>query len=133
MQPKFYPCGKLSLGKDKDEDPCRERWEYRSLVGMIMYLAGSTHLDIAYAVHQCGRFSHNRRRCHELGLKHIARYLQVTKDKGIRLIPDSKNLKLDFFADADFARLFAVEDKHDPVGVKSRMGLLLNFGGVPIF
>ena len=131
--PKFTPADKLPLGKDLEGDPCRERWEYRSVVGMMLYLAGSTRPDIAYAVHQCARFSHNPRRCHEVGLKHIARYLQGTKDKGMILTPNSKNLKLDLFADADFAGLFVAEDKHDPVGVKSRTGLLLNFGGVPIY
>ena len=102
------------------------------MVGMMLYLAGSTRPDIEYAVHQCARFSHNPKRCHEVGLKHIARYLQGTKDKGMILTPNAKNLKLDLFADADFAGLFVAEDKHDPVGVKSRTGLLLNFGGVPI-
>ena len=48
------------------------------------------------------------------------------------LTPNAKNLKLDLFADADFAGLFVAEDKHDPISVKSRTGLLLNFGGVPI-
>jgi hypothetical protein len=40
---------------------------------------------------------------------------------------------LDLFADADFAGLFVADDKQDPVSVKSRTGLLVNFGGVPIF
>ena len=35
-------------------------------------------------------------------------------------------------ADADFAGLFATEDKMDPVIVKSRTGVLLTFGNVPI-
>jgi len=72
---KHTPVDKLPLGKDLEGDPCREQWEYRSVVGMMLYLAGSTRPDIAYAVHQCARFSHNPRRCREVGLKHIARYL----------------------------------------------------------
>ena len=131
--PKYTPADKIPLGKDEDGDPCREDWEYRSVVGMMLYLAGSTRPDIAYAVHQCARFSHNPKRSHEVGLKHIARYLQGTKDKGMILTPGVNNLRLDLFADADFAGLFVAEDKHDPVSVKSRTGLLLNFGGVPIF
>ena len=112
---KHPPADKLPLGKDLEGDPCREQWEYRSVVGMMLYLAGNTRPDIAYAVHQCARFSHNPRRCHEVGLKHIARYLQGTKDKGMILTPNSKNLKLDLFADADFAGLFVAENKHNPV------------------
>ena len=103
---KFIPVDKIPLGKDEDGDPSRECWEYRSVVGMMLYLAGSIHPDIAHAVHQCARFSHNPKRCHEVGLKYIVRYLQGTKDKGMILTPNAKNLKLDLFADADSAELF---------------------------
>ena len=46
---------------------------------------------------------------------------------------DRNKSKLDLYADADFAGLFVAEDKQDPVSVKSRTGLLMNFGGVPFF
>ena len=48
------------------------------------------------------------------------------------LTPDSKMLRLDLFADTDFAGLFASEGKYDPASVKSRAGILLNFEGTPI-
>ena len=69
--PKYTPAGKVPLVKYDDINPCKEVWKYRSIVGMILYLAGSTRLDIAYEVHQCARFSHNRKRSHEIGLKHL--------------------------------------------------------------
>ena len=47
--------------------------------------------------------------------------------------PDAKLLRLDIFADADFAGLFTSEDKQDPVSVKIRTSIILNCGGVPIF
>ena len=103
-----------------------------SIVGMLLYLAGSTRPDIAYAVHQCARFSHLPKASHEIGVKHIVRYLKGTRDKGLIIKPDAKDLKLGLFADADFAGLFAAEDELDPDGVKSRTGVLLNFGGVPV-
>ena len=130
--PKFTSADKVPLDKDLDGDPCREDWEYRSIVGMLLYLAGSTRPDISYAVHQCARFSHNPKASHEIGVKHIVRYLKVTRDKGLIMKPDAENLKLDLFADADFAGLYASEDKLDPISVKSRTGVLLNFGGVPV-
>ena len=76
-----------------------------SIVGMVLYLAGSTRLDIAYAVHQCARFSHNPRHIHEIGVKHVARYLKGTHDKGIIMQPDDTKLCIDMFADADFSGL----------------------------
>ena len=100
---------------------------------MMLYLAGSTRPDIAYTVHQCARFSHAPKHSHEVGLKHIARYLQGTRDRGLEMTPDKSNLKLNLYADADFAGLFNSEDCMDPISVKSRTGILLNFGKVPIF
>ena len=68
---KYTPAEKLPLGKDKSGDPSREDWEYRSVVGMLLYLAGSSRPDIAYVVHQCARFSHNPKNSHEVDVKHI--------------------------------------------------------------
>ena len=99
---------------------------------MVLYLAGSTRPDIAYAVHQCARFSHNPRHSHEIGVKHIARYLKGTRDKGIIMQPDDTKLCIDMFADADFSGLYNTEDKQGPVSVKGRTGILLTFGNVPI-
>ena len=64
---KYTPADKDSLCKDTDGDPCSENWDYRSIVGMMLYLAGSTRPDIAYVVHQCARFSHSPKRSHKLG------------------------------------------------------------------
>ena len=100
---------------------------------MILYLAGNTQPFIVYAVHQCARFSHNPIRSHDIGLKHIARYLNYTEDKSLIIQLDHKNLKLDLFADADLVGLYASEDNQDPSSVKSRTGILLNFGDIPIY
>ena len=129
---KYTPTDKIPLNKDLNGDPCCEEWDYRSIAGMLLYLAGSTCLDIAYAVHQCARFSHQPRASHEVGVKHIIRYLKGTRDKGLIMKPHKDDLKLDLFADTDFAGLFASENKLDPVSVKSRSGILLTFGGVPV-
>ena len=115
---KYTPADKIPLNKDLDGDPCCEEWYYRSIVGMLLYLAGSTRPDIAYAVHQCAIFSHQPQASHEVGIKHIIRYLKGTRDKGLIMKPHKDDLKLDLFAGADFAGLFASENKLDPVSVK---------------
>ena len=120
---KYTSADEVPLVKDDYDDSCLENWEYRSVVGMMLYLAGSTRPDISYAIHQCARFSHNPKKSHEIRVNHIARYLQGTKDKGLILSPDTGNLPLDLYADTDFAGLFAAEDKYDPVSGKSRIGI----------
>ena len=115
---KFTPTDKISVGKDVDGDPCMEEYEYCSVVGMMLYLAGSTRPDIAFAVHQCAIFSHNPKRSHEIALTRLARYLRGASDKGLILTPNRDRVQLDLFADADFAGLFVPENKHDPVSVK---------------
>ena len=76
---KYTPADKDPLHKDLMGEPCCEAWKYRSIFGMMLYLAGSTLLNIIYAVHQCARFSHNPKKSYEVGVKHIARYLKGTR------------------------------------------------------
>ena len=83
-------------------------------------------------MHQCAPFSHKPKKSHEVGVKHIARYLKGTKTKGIIISPDMKNMRKDLYADANFAGFYATEDKMDPVSVKSGISGLLTFGNVPI-
>ena len=46
--------------------------------------------------------------------------------------PDLKNMRIDFYADTDFAGLYTTEDKMDSVSVNSRTVVLLTFRNVPI-
>ena len=132
--PKSTPAEITPIGKDLDGDPCKEKWDYRSIVGMMLYLAGTSRPDISYSVHQCARFSHSPKHSHEIAVKHIVRYLKGTRDKGLIMKPNMiNNLQFNLYADADFAGLFASEDKLDPICAKSRTGILLTLGNVPIF
>jgi hypothetical protein len=42
------------------------------------------------------------------------------------------SLCVDYYVDPDFAGLFTVEDKQDPVSVKSRKGYVILFKGAPL-
>ena len=46
------------LGLETHADRFDESWEYASIIGMLMYLANNSRPDIAFAVHQCARFTH---------------------------------------------------------------------------
>ena len=119
------------LGKDEKGAKACEKWSYASVVGMMMYLSSNSRPDIAFAVHQAARFTHNPRHSHEQALKRIARYLKGTRTRGMIIRP-SRNLRLDLYADADFAGLWNAEDPHDPHCVRSRTGYVLTLGDVPV-
>ena len=128
---KYAPVDMVPFVKVEVGYPCMEIWEYMPVVGMMIYLAGSTRPDISYAVHQCARFTHAPRKSHVVGIKRILRYLQGTKDKGLILNP-SETLQVDCYVDADFAGLWNVEQDQDPLCVKSRTGYIICFMGCPL-
>jgi hypothetical protein len=131
FHPKATPTNEKPLGQDEHGEECIERWDYASVVGMLMYLSSNSRPDIAFAVHQCARYSFNPKRSHEEALKRIVQYLKGTKDKGLNFTPNGKFL-IDCYVDADYAGLWRYEDDQDPVSVKSRTGYILIFAGCPL-
>jgi hypothetical protein len=125
------PAETKALGSDLEGALFDEEWDYAPLIGMLMYLSSNTRPDIAFAVHQAARFTHNPRASHAAAIKRILRYLKATKYKGLFMSHD-KILKLDCYVDSDFGGLFAAEDGHNPMCAKSRTGYVLLFSGVPI-
>ena len=63
------------LQKNENGPPRELLWSYRMMIGMLNYLAVSSRPDIAYAVHQCARFSTDPKQSHELAVCRIVRYL----------------------------------------------------------
>ena len=120
-----------ALGTDTDGDPFIENWSYRTIIGMLMYVAANTRPDIAFAVHQAARFSHAPRNSHATAVKRILRYLKGTKEKGFKLCPNATH-QVDCYVDADFAGNFAVENPTSPESVKSRTGYILLYRGSPL-
>ena len=113
------PAVVTNMGSDKDGEPYSEDWEYASIVGMLMYLSNNSRPDIAFAVHQCARFTHGPKQSHANAVKRILRYLKGTADKGMMLTP-LDGFQVDCYVDADFSGLFRVELDQDPICVKSR-------------
>ena len=113
------PANIKPLGTDPDGDPPTEPWSYASIIGKLNYLANNTRPDIAFATHQCARFTHRPKRSHEIAVKKIIRYLQGTAGQGITYKIHNNHLDLTCYADADFAGLWGVEDPLDPISTKS--------------
>jgi len=118
-----------ALGKSKDKALFNERFSYRSVIGMLMYLGNTTRPDISFAVNQCAQFSHDPRETNSTALKRIGCYLKATRDKGIIWKKGTGIPTLDCWVDADFAGLYSKEDNNDPTSVRSRTGFVIALGG----
>lgn len=128
---KDTPAEVKPLVRDEGGDLRTEDWNYASVVGMLLYLSNNSRPDLTYAVNQCARYSRDPRKSHEQALKRIGRYLIQTKEKGL-IVKPSGTLKLECFADADYAGLWSYVDSTDPVSVRSRTGYLMTLGEVPV-
>jgi hypothetical protein len=53
-----------AVGANKQSPPFDGKYNYRSVISMMMYLTSSTQPDCAFATHQCARFSHDPRKAH---------------------------------------------------------------------
>ena len=73
------PClSTVLLHKDEKGQPMTNEFNYRSVIGKLNFLEKSTRPDIAYAVHQCARFSADPKQSHADAVKCIGRYLKGT-------------------------------------------------------
>ena len=131
VNPRVTPAERKPLVKDEDGEPPQESYNYASIVGMLLYLAGHTRPDIAYSVSQVARFMFCPKHSHEQALKMIGRYLIGTMDRGMILTP-SGQIDIDAYPDADFAGLYGYEDVQDPVCVRSRTGYIIMVANCPI-
>jgi hypothetical protein len=119
------------LAPFKSSPPLMDNYNYRSVLGKIMYLSSNTRCELSLANHQCARFSIDPRAPHGIALKRIGRYLLGTRDKGMIIRPTT-DLSLNCYADADFAGLFTSSDPDDPKSVKSRSGFVITLSSVPV-
>ena len=127
------PANTVPLGRLEDSPEPKCEWNYATVVGMLMYLASNSRPDIAFAVHQCARFSHKARTPHEQAVKRICRYLRGTSDRGLILSPTNrKELIVNCYVDADFAGLWGAESDQSPMCVKSRTGYVLTLNDCPL-
>ncbi len=95
------------------------------------YLANTTMSDIAFAVHQCARFSNDPKDPHVKAVMCILQYLYGTVDKG--LILDPQDPRLDMYVDADFSGAYHKDHEDETTSLFSRTGSLITYAGCPIY
>ena len=93
------PVSKL-LSLHSDSKEFDNGFNYRSIVGKLNYLEKCTRSDIAYAAHQCARFTDSPKKEHGDAIRWLGRYLKATMNKGTVLRPNlSKDMEV--YVDAD--------------------------------
>jgi hypothetical protein len=125
------PAEAAPLPKDTDGAPAHGTINYAAVVGMLLYLSGHSRPDIAFAVHQCARYTFKPTRRHELALIPIGRYLKGTMDKGM-ILSSTDFPQVDCYPNADFAGLYGHENSQDPHCACSRTGYVITAFGCPV-
>jgi hypothetical protein len=105
-------------------------FDYRSVIGKLLYLEKLTRPDIAYAVHQCARFASDPKVEHGQAVKWLGRYLLGTKEQGMILKPSDQSF--DCFVDADFCGNWKRDEAYDPATARSRSGFVIKYANCPI-
>ena len=82
------PASKPLLHKDLSGRSRKHSWSYRSVVGMLGYLSGTSRPDLAMAIHQCARFNESPKLSHERAIIRIRRYLLSNPNIGIIYKPN---------------------------------------------
>jgi hypothetical protein len=123
------PCPKWRLTSDMcpvtDEDKqIASTLPYCAIVGKCMYLSTCTRPDISYAVRELARFMSNYGPRHFDAAKHLLRYLQGTRSRGIIYGNTPSTFPLfRAFADSDWAM---------SEGRRSVSGFIVECAGAPI-
>ena len=124
-------CSKL-LSQHPEEPDHDGSFHYRRVIGKLMFIEKSTRADLAYAVHQCARFSEQPKVPHAKAVKWIGRYLLGTRDKGFIMSPD-RTKGMEIHVDADFAGNWDPNlAGRDVDTARSRHGYIISYGGVPL-
>ena len=102
-----------------------EHSRFMSAVGSIQYIAGVTRPDLSYTAHALARHMSGSLKEHWLAVQHVLRYLQATKNLGIKFNgSEGHGCLLEAFTDADFA---------NSADLKSVSGMVVRVHGNCVF
>ena len=116
------PMREGDLFKNESQATERDIKQYQAMIGSIMFAMIETRPDIAFATSLVSRHAKNPGKQHMEAVKHILRYLQGTKTKGITF--GGGDLIIQGYSDSDWAG--SKEDR------KSTSGYVFMLNGGPI-
>ena len=134
-QPKVrtIPASRTVVLTDHQGSPSHnpKEYDYRQVVGKLLYLEKSTRPDISCAVHQCARHCSDPKMQHTIAVKRIGRYLLATKDRGLIMKPNQEGMEC--WVDAAHATEWNSKTaSNDSNTARSRMGYLITYAGCPV-
>ena len=106
--PTQVPAGRSPLSQNTSAPAYEGPISYGTIIGMLLYLTGHSHPDIAFAVHQCAQYTFEPTDTHVTALRCIGRYLK------------------------DFAGLWGYKDSQDPHCIHSCTGYVITLCGCPV-
>ena len=118
-RPTPAPSTKI-LHQDLEGKLSKGYFGYRSVVGNINFIKKGFRPDIAYAIHQCARFSIDPRESHGDAIRYIAKYIKGERYKGIMMNPRMYK-SFEVYVNASFSGEWIKKSAaHNPVTSKSR-------------
>ena len=115
----------IKLVKATEDDELADQGLYQSAVGSLQYLSTMTRPDITFAVSNVGKFSSKPTKDHWVAVKRIIRYLQGTRNYGLKYSYDGSNTSTCIgYSDSDFGG--------DTDDRKSTSGYIFQVGGTGI-
>lgn len=109
----------------KDQNPIDESFDYRSVIGSILYLAVKTRPDIAVAASMLAQHVESPSRVQQGGAKRVLRYLKATKDAALIISPGDGN-QLSAYVDSSWGG-------EPGFGRKSRSGIIIKYGNAAVY
>ena len=100
-------------------------FDYRSIVGSLLYLAVKTRPDIAVAASMLAQHVENPSMLQHNGAKRVLRYLKGTENAALRICPHNSN-QLSAHVDSSWGG-------EPGFGRKSRSGVIIKYGDVAVF
>lgn len=109
--------------RTEDEGKCPPDYNYRALVGSVMYAMTATRPDICYTVSQVSKFLEDPSMSHHAAITRLYGYLSKTKDLGIEYKSGGQvdDMELGVYVDAEFST--------DPTSSSSISGYIITLAG----
>ena len=119
------------LNKSKDSSEFDQSFNCQSVIGKMNYLEKGSRSELAYAIHQCARYSTYPRKKHGDAIRWIGRYLLGTPRDGLILKPGLAK-SFEVFVDSNFCGNWNKQYAREIYSVRSRHGYVIMYAGCPI-